>query len=52
MMSNNYISQYLLFTHSIRSESELFQTGYFTADVYSALQVSLAFLTDVLKATK
>jgi len=38
-------SQYLLFV-------VLFQTGYFTIDVYNELQIVLAFLTDIPKANK
>ena len=36
--------QYLLFIQT--SESGLFQSGYFTTDVYNVLQISFVFLTE------
>ena len=42
-------SQYLLFIQS--SERGLFETCYFTTNIYKALQHILAFLTDVPKPT-
>ena len=42
-MSNNYISQCLLLIQG--SESELFQTGHVTADIYNALHCE-SYLSD------
>ena len=40
------LRRYLLLIHT--SWRGFFQTGYFTTDIYNALQISLFFLTDVL----
>ena len=42
-------TQYLPFIQS--SETGLFETGYFTTNIYNALQIILVFLTDVHKPT-
>ena len=46
----NYVSGFTQYQHFLQSsERGLFETGYFTTNVYNALQIILVFLNDVPK---